>query len=315
MGRTAYLTSDVFLEHDTGYGHPERAERINAIDNKLRSAPYYNDLVRVKPCIRDMKYIEAIHSKSYIKDTRSQIEKGAPHLDSMDNPVCTRSYDVALQAVGGSLEMCDTIMKGDAVNGFCAVRPPGHHAEKEYAAGFCIFNNIAIAAKYLQSEYGVGNIAIIDWDVHHGNGTQHSFEQDRSIYYISTHQFPHYPGTGSLHEKGRGRGKGYTLNIPMEAGSSDTDYLRAFNKLIIPVLDTFKPEVLLISAGFDAHKLDPLSSIRLTTDGYYQFTRLLMEAAGKYSKNRVIAFLEGGYNLDALANGVEKMMSAFIKEV
>ncbi|MFC1669644.1 histone deacetylase [Spirochaetota bacterium] len=313
MSKTAFLYDDIYLEHDTGMGHPERSHRLAAINERIKSTPYYSDLLLVEPGDPDMKYIEMIHSKKYIERAKMEIEGGARTLDSMDTTVCKRSYEVALKAVGGSLKLCDIIMGNEAVNGFCAVRPPGHHAEEDFAAGFCIFNNIAIAAKYLQSKYGLGNIAIIDWDVHHGNGTQHSLEYDNTILYVSLHQYPHYPGTGSHGETGKGDGKGYTLNYPMSAGSDDKDYLNIFNESIIPSLNDFKPEIVLISAGFDAAGDDPLSSIRLSTGVYYDFTKLLMGVSKKYSNERIIAFLEGGYDLNALADGVENVMKAFIE--
>jgi len=259
----------------------------------------------------EMKYIEAIHSKSYIQRVENEIKDGISYLDSMDTAVCRDSYDVALKAVGGSLNMCDAVMEGRANNGFCAIRPPGHHAEWDYAAGFCIFNNIAISARYLQSQYDITRIAIVDWDVHHGNGTQHSFESDGSILYISLHQYPHYPGTGSVSETGSGAGKGYTLNIPMRAGNGDTEYNLAFQNQIIPALHTFKPDLVLVSAGFDAHRHDPLSSIMLSSESFGLFTKMLMAIAEKYSKGRVIAFLEGGYNLQSLADSVTHMMDSF----
>ncbi len=309
---TAYLFDSVYLQHDTGWGHPEKPERLIYITNALSQAPYFENLVRIKPEIPDMKHIEAIHSKAYIKRVEKEIKGGTSYLDSGDTVVCGYSYDVALKAVGGSLGMCDAIIEKRAANGFCAVRPPGHHAEYDSAAGFCIFNNIAIAARYLQSRHGIGKIAIVDWDVHHGNGTQHSFEQDSSILYISLHQHPHYPGTGAASECGSGAGKGYTINIPMSAGSSEREYVPAFQNRIIPAIDEFKPEIILVSAGFDAHRNDPLSSIRLNTETFGDFTRMLMAVAEVHSQGRIISFLEGGYNLQALAESVRAMMDALV---
>jgi len=297
---TAYLFDSVYLQHDTGWGHPEKPERLIYISNALSQAPYFESLVRIKPEIPDMKHIEAIHSKAYIKRIEKEIKDGISYLDSMDTAVCGYSFDVALKAVGGSLGMCDAIMEKRATNGFCAVRPPGHHAEHDYAAGFCIFNNIAIAARYLQNRHKIGKIAIVDWDVHHGNGTQHSFEQDSSILYISLHQHPHYPGTGASSECGSG------------AGSSEREYIPAFQNLIIPAIDDFKPEIILVSAGFDAHRNDPLSSIRLNSETFGEFTRMLMAVANIHSQGRIVSFLEGGYNLQALAASVRAMMDAFV---
>lgn len=311
MGKTAFLYDPIYLEHDTGFGHPERIERVAAINKRVNALPFFKEIVPVKMRKADYKYIEMIHDRTYIDRVKKEIESGIQYLDSMDTAVSSRSFEAALCAAGGCLSMCDAIMKGEADTGFCAIRPPGHHAERNYAAGFCIFNNIAIAARYLQSEHGIKKIAIIDWDVHHGNGTQHSFEDDPSILYVSLHQYPHYPGTGASEEKGFGAGKGFTLNIPMRAGSGDREYLEKFNDVIIPELEIFKPDFILISAGFDAHEADPLSSIQLSSEMYYKFTKLLQSVAEKYSKKRIMAVLEGGYDLTALAEGVEKVITAF----
>lgn len=313
MGKTAYLYDEIYLEHDTGWGHPECPERLVAIDNRLKKCSFYSDLVRVKAAKADLKYIEMIHSRSYIDEVKKNVERGMHALDP-DTTVGARSYDVALSAVGGCLNMCDTIVKGKALNGFCSIRPPGHHAERDYAAGFCLFNNIAIAARYLQNKHGLKKIAIVDWDVHHGNGTQHSFESDNSVFYISLHQYPHYPGTGSKNERGKGDGQGFTMNFPMEHGNGDEEYFAAFQNSIIPALEEYKPEIILISAGFDAHFTDSLSSIRLSTEAYQKFTIMLKDVAVKYSKGRVIAFLEGGYNLDTLSLCVKKVMETFVHE-
>ena len=313
MGRTAYCFDPIYLEHQTEWGHPERAERLIAIDTLLQTRPYYQNLVRIAPRRAEQKHIELVHDPAYIQRARDEIERGDDYFDSMDTSVCTRSYEVALYAAGGALAMCDAIMEGKAEYGFCAVRPPGHHAERDYAAGFCIFNNIAVAARYLQKEHKLKRVAIVDWDVHHGNGSQHIFEKDPTVFYASTHQFPYYPGTGSLMEKGKADGENFTLNIPMDAGCGDEEYRAAFRNQIIPALDSFRPEFILISAGFDAHRSDPLAGINLSTGMFGEFTKMLVEAASRHSGNRIVALLEGGYNLDALAAGVERMMSVFVE--
>ncbi len=313
MAKTAYLYDGIYLEHDTGPFHPETPDRLRAINDKLRKSPFYRDLVKVSPKKPDMKYIEMVHSRDYIASVKQDIESGRPSLDWGDTAVCTRSYEVALMAVGGCLRACDTVIKGDAVCAFCAVRPPGHHAERSSAAGFCIFNNIAILAKYLQTRHGLDRVAIVDWDVHHGNGTQHTFESDESVLYISLHQYPHYPGTGSSSERGRGMGQGYTLNVPMAAGSGDREYETAFEERICPAIEKFSPQMILVSAGFDAHRADQLSSIRLSTDAYAGFTKKLMQTASKCCDGRIIAVLEGGYNLDALSNSVAAVVGAFVE--
>ncbi len=311
---TAYLFDPVYMDHDTGWGHPERPERLAAIDQRLREKSYYKDLVKVEPAVADIAIIEKIHSPDYIRRVKKEIESGIHYLDSMDTAVCSKSYEIALLAAGGGLSMCDVIMKDEAKRGFCVVRPPGHHAEYDYAAGFCIFNNIAIAARYLQDTHNISRVAIVDWDVHHGNGTQHTFERDNTVLYISTHQYPHFPGTGAKHERGKDVGEGYTLNYPMPAGSGEDDYLEVFRDHILPALEDFKPGIILISAGFDAHNSDPLSYIGLSSETYYLFTTMLKDVANRYSKGRMIAFLEGGYDLDALATSVERVIDCFLEE-
>lgn len=311
MSATAYLFDKIFLTHKPGLGHPERPERLSAIHRKITGSPLYGKLLLIAPDKPDMKYIESNHSTSYIAEVKKKIESGTGFLD-MDTGVSENSFEAALSAVGGSLKMCDAVMSGQAVNGFCAVRPPGHHAEYDYASGFCIFNNIAIAARYLHDKYALKRIAIVDWDVHHGNGTQHSFEGDDFVYYISLHQVPLFPGTGAAKEKGYGRGAGFTLNIPMEPGMTDEDYLDAFNSVIVPELDKFRPEIVLISAGFDAHHADPLASIMLSTEVFHTFTQMLVGVAERHCGGRVISFLEGGYNVEALSESVLKMMEAFV---
>ncbi|MFH0977575.1 MAG: histone deacetylase [Spirochaetota bacterium] len=311
MAKVAYLYDDIYLQHETGYGHPECPERLSAINYKVKMLPFYNDIIKVDKKKADFKYIELIHDRSYIDRVKTEIESGTRFLDSMDTVVSSMSFEAAIYAVGGCLNMCDVIMRGEADCGFCAVRPPGHHAERNHAAGFCIFNNIAISAKYLQKEYKIERVAIVDWDVHHGNGTQHSFESDPTIYFFSLHQYPYYPGSGAASERGEGKGKGFNLNFPMGQGSGEKEYMQAFEKSIIPELEKFKPEIILISAGFDSHEADPLALISLTSDSYYKFTKMLQGVAKKYCSNRMIAFLEGGYDLNALTDSVIRVMEAF----
>ncbi len=318
MTQTAYLYDDIYLQHETGWDHPECPERLTAINQKISAAPWSKNIIRVTPEITDISSLESriarVHQTSYIKRARREIESGSPYLDTMDTVVCPASFNAALMAVEGCLKTASLIVEKMAANAFCAVRPPGHHAEADYAEGFCIFNNIAITARFLQNECGINKIAIVDWDVHHGNGTQHTFYDDDSVYYISLHQFPHFPGTGSIHEKGRGRGEGYTLNLPMSMGDGDSEYRHAFKTRIIPELEKYEPEFILISAGYDAHRADPLSSICLTTGMYHEMTAMLNGIARNFCKGRLMAILEGGYNLDALGNAVTKTLEAMIAE-
>jgi acetoin utilization deacetylase AcuC-like enzyme len=218
----------------------------------------------------------------------------------MDVSVSKKSFNVALQAAGSAMELADQIISAKIDNGFALLRPPGHHAENSMALGFCLFNNVAILARYLQQQHGLDRVLIMDWDVHHGNGTQHTFEDDPSVLYISTHQYPYYPGTGAWFETGIGRGVGATLNCPMAAGSGDLEFEAAFMEKILPKIDQFRPEIFIISAGFDAHVNDPLGNINLSTEFFGWMTRVLMEQADKYAKGRLISLLEGGYNLKML---------------
>jgi acetoin utilization deacetylase AcuC-like enzyme len=235
---------------------------------------------------------------------------GETVLDTGDTHACRESYDAALLAAGAVLQAVDGVMKGELSAAFCAVRPPGHHAESEAAMGFCLFNNIAIGARYAQKKYGVERVAILDWDVHHGNGTQEIFYADDSVFYISLHQYPYYPGTGAANETGTGNGEGLTLNCPMAAGSGWKEYEEAFRSKILPALHKFQPHLVMISAGFDAHKDDPLAHIQLTEDSFAEMTNMMMEIASKYCNGKIISVLEGGYDLQALARSVEKHVHA-----
>ena len=298
---TGLFYDQLFLDHDTGQGHPECPARLSETINYLTQQPWFDQLVYLShPRSADQSIILLNHSLDYIERARRASLQGASMLDSPDVSICDRSYDVALQAVGATLELADRMMAKAIDNGFGLIRPPGHHAEQGLALGFCLFNNIAILARYLQQKYELEKILILDWDVHHGNGTQHSFQEDPSVLYISLHQYPFYPGTGSRSETGEGKGKGSILNCPMNAGALDVDYQLAFQEKILPKIDQFKPDAVLISAGFDAHRADPLAEVCLSTACFGWMTQRMMEVADQYSEGRLISLLEGGYNLQAL---------------
>jgi acetoin utilization deacetylase AcuC-like enzyme len=222
------------------------------------------------------------------------------------------SLAAAYLAAGGALAAVDAIQSGQVDHVFCAVRPPGHHAEAGRAMGFCLFNNVAVAARYVQKKHGLKNVLIVDWDVHHGNGTQHSFEEDPSVLFFSTHQYPHYPGTGRATERGKGSGEGFTINVPMEPGQGDDEYRAIFLKYLVPVAEKFKPEFVIISAGFDAHKDDPLANMCLTEEGYSELTRIVAGIAKRHAGGRILSSLEGGYNLSALAASVDAHIQALL---
>ncbi len=302
--KTGFLSDARFMDHDTGPGHPECRERIAVTTSYLEQQNWFPRLQQLQARSAAIEQILAIHDRKYIQRAEEVCRSGNSFLDSMDVSVSLESYDIALLAAGSALQLADDLVAGEIDNGFALLRPPGHHAENGMALGFCLFNNIAILARYLQQQHGLDKIAIVDWDVHHGNGTQHIFEEDPSVLYISTHQFPYYPGTGNYNEIGIGRGSGYTLNCPMSAGATDQDYTTVFEEKILPQLDEYKPECILISAGFDAHRSDPLASMNLSTDFFGWMTQQLMDRAEKHCGGRIISLLEGGYNLDALARCV-----------
>ncbi len=297
---SGFLYDERFLDHDPGAGHPERRERLIATMDHLQHQPWFAGLTRVAPRRAEREWLETTHSDRYIDRTAADIARGLPYIDTPDVGVSRDSFDVAVLAAGGALALADRIVNRELTNGFALLRPPGHHAELSMALGFCLFNNVAITARYLQNRYGLAKILILDWDVHHGNGTQHSFEEDPSVLYVSLHQYPYYPGTGAYSETGRGSGRGATLNCPMPAGASDDDYRQAFKDRVLPGIDTFKPEAVLISAGFDAHHADPLAQIELSTGFYGWMTERMMEAAERHASGILISMLEGGYDLNAL---------------
>jgi len=304
----AFCSSPRFVEHDTGPHHPERPVRIPAILNAVKDAELLDDpnILKLDPTPADPKWLGLAHTPEHIAHVRHVCEVGGGVLDQGDTPVGRVSYEIALFAVGAVLKCCDAVMRGDATRAFAAVRPPGHHAEPDRPMGFCLFNNIAIGARYIQQSYGIERIAIVDFDVHHGNGTQAVFESDPSVFFVSLHQHPRtlYPGSGYEWETGEGPGKGYTMNLPMKPGSDDADYLEAIRTRVAPAIDAFKPQVLMLSAGFDAHRDDPLAHIELSDDGFEQITREMVTLADGQCAGRIVSTLEGGYNLAALARGV-----------
>lgn len=309
VARTGFVYHPSYLDHDMGRGHPESPQRLQAIMARLEDTGLLPTLVKIDPkttpedTITD--WITKIHAYAYVKGLKlSAPSEGRVALDP-DTTMSPGSLGAAYLAVGGVLAAADAIMDKRVDNAFCAVRPPGHHAEGDHAMGFCLFNNVAVAARYLQERHGLERIAIVDWDVHHGNGTQHSFYDDPSVFFFSTHQFPYYPGTGRAQERGEGRGAGYTLNVPMPAGLGDTEYLEVFNKVLRPALQAYRPDAVIISAGFDAHRDDPLAGMNLSTQGYVALSRVVKEIAGEFSEGRILSCLEGGYNLEALASSVE----------
>lgn len=309
--KTALIYHPIYLQHDTGPHHPERASRLQSILRKLQKTGLIDKLKVIEPKPASLQDIALVHSMDYVLGIKEICKKGGINLDP-DTVVSKDSFEAALFAAGAVIKGIDLIFNGEIDNVFCMVRPPGHHASPSQAMGFCIFNNVAIGVRYIRKKYNLNRILIIDWDVHHGNGTEEVFYEDPRVFYISLHQYPHYPGTGSRESTGRGEGKGFNLNIPMESGSGDAEYIKAFRGIIIPKVKDFKPEFIMISSGFDGHKDDPLSSISLTENGYYEMVKMVKEAAKLYSNNRIVSVLEGGYNLLSLANSVHSHLEALL---
>jgi acetoin utilization deacetylase AcuC-like enzyme len=312
MGKTGLVYHPAYLEHDMGAGHPESPNRLRAIMQKLETSGTAARLVKIEPRKAEDEWITQVHTPNYLASLNRQAPaSGRVSLDP-DTSMSPGTLQAAYVAAGGALAAVDAIMAQEVDHVFCAVRPPGHHAEAGHAMGFCFFNNVAIAARYLQKQYGLTRVLIVDWDVHHGNGTQHSFEDDPSVLFFSTHQYPHYPGTGRETERGKGTGEGFTINVPMEAGEGDDEYRAVFQKVLVAAADDFKPEFVIISAGFDAHKDDPLASMGLTESGYAALTEIVAGIATRHANGRMLSSLEGGYNLTALAASVHAHIGALL---
>jgi acetoin utilization deacetylase AcuC-like enzyme len=330
-----FSTCPRFVEHETGASHPERPDRIRAICRAVREAGLVDSpdpfpdfsidlgafpragkpLLELVPAPADEAMLRLVHTSGHIERVRHICEIGGV-LDSGDTSVGRASFEIAMLSVGSAITAADAVMRGDVRRAFSAGRPPGHHAEPDRGMGFCLFSNIVIVARHLQQSFGLHKIAIVDFDVHHGNGTQACLEDDPSIRFISLHQNPHtcYPGTGFSWETGTGPGKGLTTNIPFDPGAEDDDYLAAIDSIVMPALDRFRPEILLVSAGFDAHRDDPLAQIKLSEEGFGLITARLVDVANIQCGERLVSLLEGGYNLRALGRSVVAHLTALASD-
>ncbi|MBI1820457.1 MAG: histone deacetylase [Nitrospirae bacterium] len=311
--KTGFLTDVRYREHLTGTGHPETPSRLDFIDRRIHQKGLIDQLFQIKPRFADREFVLKVHQREYIERLASfASQDGLSYLDP-DTPVSSVSFKTALLAAGGVCQAIDEMMTGKIKNAFCAVRPPGHHAKINQAMGFCLINNVAVGARYVQQKYKLERVAIIDWDVHHGNGTQEIFYEDPAVFYFSVHQFPFYPGTGRSGETGKGPGEGYTLNCPLDQGSGDREYFDPFENILFPRLEIFKPQFIFISAGFDAHKDDPLAGMAVSTDGFGRLTSIVRQMAEQFCDGRLVSVLEGGYHLEALAESVEKHISVLME--
>jgi acetoin utilization deacetylase AcuC-like enzyme len=307
-----HVVEDIrFQEHRSPSGHPERPERLMAVSQAIAS--FEDRIVRLTPRAADPAEILRVHGRGHLERVEEAAGRAPTQLDA-DTYVSEGSFAVASLAAGSTIDAACMVARGDARSALAAVRPPGHHAEADHAMGFCIFNNVAIATRALQQDEGLGKILILDWDVHHGNGTQHSFAADPSILYISTHQFPHYPGTGNFDEIGIGAGEGATVNVPMPAGCGDTEYLGVLQRILVPVARRFAPDMILVSCGFDAHLDDPLASMELSRNGYLAMTRLLRRLAHEVCGDRLLFVLEGGYAPSGLIDGTGALLEGLLEE-
>lgn len=304
-GGTGIVLDERMLAHDPGRGHPERPDRLRVLRDRLRTVP---GLVHVgaRPASEDE--LALVHDPALVEQVAATAGRACTILDP-DTRTSPGSWEAARVAAGGLIDLCDAVRAGAVDNGVALVRPPGHHAEYGRAMGFCLFNNVAVAAAHLR-ERGIGRTVIVDWDLHHGNGTQHLFERDPDVLYVSTHQYPYYPGTGAAEEVGEGAGAGRTLNLPFPAGFGDQEFGRAFDELIMPICRQFAPEFVLVSAGFDCDIRDPLGGLAVTPAGIATMARACAELADECAGGRIVGVLEGGYDLEAIVDGVDALIGA-----
>ncbi len=300
---------NIYLQHDTGYGHPENGRRLSNTLEYLKGSDIWDRIELVKPAMASIETVSNVHVKDYIEQIKTLSESGGGMVDP-DTAVSRHSYEAALYATGATVTSIDRIMTGSVKSSFCMVRPPGHHALSTKGMGFCLFNNVAIAARYIQSQYNVKKILIVDWDVHHGNGTQDIFYEDSSVLYFSMHRYPYYPGTGSDKERGCGDGDGYTINVPVGYDIEPGEYIKLFRDVINGAAKEFGPQFIIISSGFDAYKDDPIGGLGLTFSDFAELTNIVVQLAMECCDGHVLSCLEGGYSLNDLPRCIESHLNA-----
>lgn len=310
--QTALVADSLCETHDPGPGHPEQTRRFRAVLDGLAKDGVTEKLQRLEARDAKLDELELVHTPAYLRIAQEEILKGESQLSTGDTNVNEASWKAALRASGSALTAVDAVCTGKSPRAFCVVRPPGHHAGATYGMGFCVVNNIAVAARYAQKQYGIGKVLIVDWDVHHGNGTQDVFYEDASVFFCSTHQSPWYPGTGAKEETGRGAGLGTTLNFPFPAGSGRSEVLAALETKLIATMEKFRPELVLVSAGFDSRINDPLGRFTLTDLDFADLTKVVRDIADTHAEGRLVSLLEGGYSLTGLANASAAHVTALI---
>jgi len=320
MARVAFLFHEDFHLHVQAPRHPERPERTKALIEHLQKTDLWSSLIHISPDVAPRETLELVHSPAYIDLIAEVCARGGGLVDGIETGVAgvtgvgPESFRIASRAVGAVTRAIDAVLGDEVDRAFCAVRPPGHHAMRDQAMGFCLFNNVAIGARYALTHHNLGRVAIIDWDFHHGNGTQAIFWSDPAVLYFSVHRYPGWPWSGRREETGSGPGKRFTVNAPLAAGSGPDEYFQAFDEVLAPAIDGFGPDLVLISAGFDAHRDDPLSRMWLSADDYGELTRRVMDLAEEHCRGKIVSVLEGGYNPHALAECVERHLRVMMED-
>ena len=311
MHRVGLARDPRFLLHSNGPGHPESAQRLQAIDRMLARSPFRDQLQALPPRDATPEELSWVHDDAYIR--RLAETRGVPRttLDP-DTSANAHSFESAVRAAGGVISCVEAVVRGGLTAAFALVRPPGHHAEADRAMGFCLFNNVAVGAEYALRRLGLERVLVVDWDVHHGNGTMHSFYETNRVLFFSAHQYPYYPGTGAIGEIGAGPGKGHTVNVPLPAGQGDEEYAAIFQRILVPIAREYKPQIILVSAGFDIARGDPLADMQVTSAGFARMTELLLDLSAEFCPGRLVFTLEGGYALDSLAGGVSAVLETLV---